>query len=236
MKRAARPVSEKPTNTTQKRKLEESSEKPPAKKVQQDDEEDQIVLHPAVEFLRTWKTDRQRWTFDGTKQRALINQCLNAQIVDGKHFKYFLEYIAPMVGIDRVKLYEMCRDYVKTQRANAQKNALHELPSSERKSITTDKKIRQKCVKEMRDILQDNKRYKRAKTVMLVLKATDKDSGSRYNLDALEQLAETDFEEESEKTIVQESAPKKTKKDVSSDSSSSDSDSSDSDSSSSDSE
>ncbi|KAF0977770.1 hypothetical protein FDP41_003092 [Naegleria fowleri] len=185
-----------------KRKLE--SEQPSSSSLNKnhdgaaENDDDEIILHPVVEFLDQWKNDKENWTFDGTKQRALIHQCLNAQIIDSRRFKYFLEYIAPMVGFDRVKLYETCAEYVKTQRRNAQKSALHELSSKERKSILTDPQIRTKCVKAMKDILSDNKRYKRAKTIMLVLKATDKDSGSRYNLEDQPELIDTDYDENSE--------------------------------------
>ncbi|EFC43908.1 predicted protein [Naegleria gruberi] len=237
------PRRNKPMSAGKKRKMEEAALNAPTqqqKKVvvteteEYNSDDEKIILHPIVEFLEQWKNDRSNWTFDGTKQRTLINQCLNAQIIDGKRFKYFLEYVAPLVGFDRVKLFETCREYVKTQRAAAQKNALHTLPSKERKLVLTDKSIRAKCVNEMKDILQDNKRYKRAKTVMRVLKATDKDSGSRYNLEDFSDVRDTDYEEKN--NVVEksknENGEEETKENVNSDnesSSSSDSSSSSSD-------
>ncbi|KAL9645716.1 hypothetical protein ABK040_003448 [Willaertia magna] len=181
-------------NNNHKRKRKENNKEDTTEQQQEDKQDDNTLqIHPIVEYLENWKYKKSEWKFKVQNQRSLINQCLNAQIIDSKHFKIFLEYIAPMIGSDRPRLYNTCLTTIQQKRKQAQEKAMQQL-----KKIN-EKEIRNKCLENMKEILSESKQYKRAKIIIKVLRSTDVDSGSKQDVLSLPDLEDTDVEDNVEK-------------------------------------
>ncbi|CAI2381762.1 unnamed protein product [Moneuplotes crassus] len=97
----------------------------------------------SLEYLDTWKNDKENWKFSKTRERWLCRSMYSIEKVPTKSFKIMIKYLEGMYMNDfRKHLINIAREMVENESKIKLDNIHDKLDEEERKSMTLLKKKR----------------------------------------------------------------------------------------------